>query len=125
MKSFFNYCFYRYAKFYKEWGDNGPYIMAFGLLFLTIALYLGSIINFLFYQIGIEYSDKVNIGVVVFCCVIAFVFSILMDSEGRYKKLEKKYKNENKVKLKGWGVGLFIVFGLICYIVSLVVFKTA
>ena len=124
MKTFLNYCFYRYAKFYKEWGDNGPYIMAFGLLFLTIALYLGSIINFLFYQIGMEYSDKVNIGVAVFCCVFDFVFSILLDGEGRYKKLEKKYKNENNVKLKGWGVGLFIVFGLICYIVSLMVFKT-
>lgn len=37
MRTIFNYCFYRYAKFYKEWGDNGPYIMAFGLLFLTIA----------------------------------------------------------------------------------------
>ena len=66
MITFFNYCFYRYAKFYKKWGDNGPYVMAFGLLFLAIALYLGSIINFLLYQVGIKYTDQINIGVVVF-----------------------------------------------------------
>lgn len=124
MITFFNYCFYRYAKFYKKWGDNGPYVMAFGLLFLAIALYLGSIINFLLYQVGIEYTDQINIGIVVFCFVLDFVFSILMDSEGRYKKLEKKYKNEDNVKLKGWGVGLFILFAFLCYIASLLVFKT-
>ena len=124
MSTFFNYCFYRYAKFYKEWGDNGPYIMAFGLLFLTIALYLGSIVNFLLYIVGLEYTDKVKTGIVVFCFVLDFVFSILLDSESRYKKLEKKYKKETNVKLKGWGVGLFIVFGFICYITSLIVFKT-
>lgn len=125
MKSFLNYCFYRYAKFYKGWGDNGPYIMAFGLLFFTIALYLGSIINFLFYLLGIEYTDKINIGIVVFCCVLDFVYSILLDSESRYKELERKHKNEDNVKLKGWGVGLFILFGFICYITSLIIFKTA
>ena len=125
MITFFNYCFYRYAKFYKKWGDNGPYVMAFGLLFLAIALYLGSIINFLLYLVGIEYTDKINIGIAVFCVVLDFVFSILLDSEGRYKKLERKYKKENNIKLKGWGVGLFIVFGLICYITSLIIFKTA
>ena len=27
MRTFFNYCFYRYAKFYKEWGDNGRYLL--------------------------------------------------------------------------------------------------
>lgn len=124
MITFFNYCFYRYAKFYKKWGDNGPYVMAFGLLFLAIALYLGSIINFLLYQVGIKYTDQINIGVVVFCCILDFVFSILMDSEGRYKKLEKKYKNEDNVKLKGWGVGLFILFAFLCYIASLLIFKT-
>lgn len=124
MITFFNYCFYRYAKFYKKWGDNGPYVMAFGLLFLAIALYLGSIINFLLYQVGIEYTDQINIGIVVFCFVLDFVFSILMDSEGRYKELEKKYKNEDSVKLKGWGVGLFILFGFLCYIASLLFFKT-
>ena len=124
MITFFNYCFYRYAKFYKKWGDNGPYVMAFGLLFLAIALYLGSIINFLLYQVGIKYTDQINIGVIVFCCILDFVFSILMDSEGRYKKLEKKYKNEDNVKLKGWGVGLFILFAFLCYIASLVVFRT-
>ncbi len=114
MITFFNYCFYRYAKFYKKWGDNGPYVMAFGLLFLAIALYLGSIINFLLYQVGIEYTDQINIGIAVFCCFLDFIFSILMDSEGRYKKLEKKYKNEDNVKLKGWGVGLFILFAFLC-----------
>ena len=124
MITFFNYCFYRYAKFYKKWGDNGPYVMAFGLLFLAIALYLGSIINILLYQVGIKYTDQINIGVVVFCCILDFVFSILMDSEGRYKKLEKKYKNEDNVKLKGWGVGLFILFAFLCYIASLLIFKT-
>ena len=124
MITFFNYCFYRYAKFYKKWGDNGPYVMAFGLLFLAIALYLGSIINFLLYQVGIEYTDQINIGIVVFCFILDFVFSILMDSEGRYKKLEKKYKNEDNVKLKGWGVGLFILFAFLCYIASLLIFKT-
>ena len=124
MITFFNYCFYRYAKFYKKWGDNGPYVMAFGLLFLAIALYLGSIINFLLYQVGIKYTDQINIGVIVFCCILDFVFSILMDSEGRYKKLEKKYKNEDNVKLKGWGVGLFILFAFLCYIASLLIFKT-
>lgn len=124
MITFFNYCFYRYAKFYKKWGDNGPYVMAFGLLFLAIALYLGSIINFLLYQVGIEYTDQINIGIVVFCCILDFIFSILMDSEGRYKKLEKKYKNEDNVKLKGWGVGLFILFAFLCYIASLLIFKT-
>ncbi len=124
MITFFNYCFYRYAKFYKKWGDNGPYVMAFGLLFLAIALYLGSIINFLLYQVGIEYTDQINIGIAVFCCFLDFVFSILMDSEGRYKKLEKKYKNEDNVKLKGWGVGLFILFAFLCYIASLLIFKT-
>ena len=123
MITFFNYCFYRYAKFYKKWGDNGPYVMAFGLLFLAIALYLGSIINFLLYQVGIEYTDQINIGIAVFCCFLDFVFSILMDSEGRYKKLEKKYKNEDNVKLKGWGVGLFILFAFLCYIASLLIFK--
>lgn len=125
MKTFFNYCFYRYAKFYKEWGQNGPYVVAFGLLFLTIALYLGAIINILLYLLGIEYTDAINIGIVVFCFGLDFVFSILLDSEGRYKKLEKKYKNEDNVKLKGWGVGLFIVLGFVCYITSLIVFKTA
>ena len=125
MITFFNYCFYRYAKFYKKWGDNGPYVMAFGLLFLAIALYLGSIINFLLYQVGIEYTDQINIGIAVFCCFLDFIFSILMDSEGRYKKLEKKYKNEDNVKLKGWGVGLFILFAFLCYIASLLIFKTA
>ena len=124
MITFFNYCFYRYAKFYKKWGDNGPYVMAFGLLFLAIALYLGSIINFLLYQVGIEYTDQINIGIAVFCCFLDFIFSILMDSEGRYKKLEKKYKNEDNVKLKGWGVGLFILFAFLCYIASLLSFKT-
>lgn len=124
MITFFNYCFYRYAKFYKNWGDNGPYVMAFGLLFLAIALYLGSIINFLLYQVGIEYTDQINIGIAVFCCFLDFIFSILMDSEGRYKKLEKKYKNEDNVKLKGWGVGLFILFAFLCYIASLLIFKT-
>ncbi len=124
MITFFNYCFYRYAKFYKKWGDNGPYVMAFGLLFLAIALYLGSIINFLLYQVGIEYTDQINIGIAVFCCFLDFIFSILMDSEGRYKKLEKKYKNEDNVKLKGWGVGLFILFAFLCYIASLLIFKT-
>lgn len=123
MITFFNYCFYRYAKFYKKWGDNGPYVMAFGLLFLAIALYLGSIINFLLYQVGIEYTDQINIGIAVFCCFLDFIFSILMDSEGRYKKLEKKYKNEDNVKLKGWGVGLFILFAFLCYIASLLIFK--
>ena len=124
MITFFNYCFYRYAKFYKKWGDNGPYVMAFGLLFLAIALYLGSIINFLLYQVGIEYTDQINIGIAVFCCFLDFIFSILMDSEGRYKKLEKKYKTEDNVKLKGWGVGLFILFAFLCYIASLLIFKT-
>ena len=124
MITFFNYCFYRYAKFYKKWGDNGPYVMAFGLLFLAIALYLGSIINFLLYQVGIEYTDQINIGIAVFCCFLDYIFSILMDSEGRYKKLEKKYKNEDNVKLKGWGVGLFILFAFLCYIASLLIFKT-
>ena len=124
MITFFNYCFYRYAKFYKKWGDNGPYVMAFGLLFLAIALYLGSIINFLLYQVGIEYTDQINIGIAIFCCFLDFIFSILMDSEGRYKKLEKKYKNEDNVKLKGWGVGLFILFAFLCYIASLLIFKT-
>lgn len=124
MITFFNYCFYRYAKFYKKWGDNGPYVMAFGLLFLAIALYLGSIINFLLYQVGIEYTDQINIGIAVFCCFLDFIFSILMDSEGRYKKLEKKYKNEDNVKLKGWGVGLFVLFAFLCYIASLLIFKT-
>ena len=124
MITFFNYCFYRYAKFYKKWGDNGPYVMAFGLLFLAIALYLSSIINFLLYQVGIEYTDQINIGIAVFCCFLDFIFSILMDSEGRYKKLEKKYKNEDNVKLKGWGVGLFILFAFLCYIASLLIFKT-
>lgn len=124
MITFFNYCFYRYAKFYKKWGDNGPYVMAFGLLFLAIAFYLGSIINFLLYQVGIEYTDQINIGIAVFCCFLDFIFSILMDSEGRYKKLEKKYKNEDNVKLKGWGVGLFILFAFLCYIASLLIFKT-
>ena len=124
MITFFNYCFYRYAKCYKKWGDNGPYVMAFGLLFLAIALYLGSIINFLLYQVGIEYTDQINIGIAVFCCFLDFIFSILMDSEGRYKKLEKKYKNEDNVKLKGWGVGLFILFAFLCYIASLLIFKT-
>ena len=124
MITFFNYCFYRYAKFYKKLGDNGPYVMAFGLLFLAIALYLGSIINFLLYQVGIEYTDQINIGIAVFCCFLDFIFSILMDSEGRYKKLEKKYKNEDNVKLKGWGVGLFILFAFLCYIASLLIFKT-
>ena len=124
MITFFNYCFYRYAKFYKKWGDNGPYVMAFGLLFLAIALYLGSIINFLLYQVGIEYTDQINIGIAVFCCFLDFIFSILMDSEGRYKKLEKKYKNEDNIKLKGWGVGLFILFAFLCYIASLLIFKT-
>ena len=124
MITFFNYCFYRYAKFYKKWGDNGPYVMAFGLLFLAIALFLGSIINFLLYQVGIEYTDQINIGIAVFCCFLDFIFSILMDSEGRYKKLEKKYKNEDNIKLKGWGVGLFILFAFLCYIASLLIFKT-
>ena len=125
MKTFFNYCFYRYAKFYKEWGDSRPYIMAFGLLFLTIAFYLGSILNMVLFLTGIEYTNKINLGVIIFCIILNFVFCFLLDAEGRYKTLEKKYKSENNAKLKGWGVGLFIVFGLICYIVSLVVFKTA
>ena len=71
------------------------------------------------------WSNKINLGVIIFCVILNFVFCFLLDAEGRYKTLEKKYKSENNAKLKGWGVGLFIVFGMICYIISLVVFKTA
>ena len=34
-----------------------------------------------------------------------------------------KYKNEDNVKLKGWGVGLFILFAFLCYIASLLIFR--
>lgn len=52
--------------------------------------------------------------------VYPFIISLLLEffydhyvyTEERYKRLEKKYKNEKNKKIKGWGVVLYVIISI-------------
>lgn len=100
MKNFLDYCFYRAAAFYKNWGDKDIYcfsgsIVSYGsLIFLIMTIFL-----IVYTQLfgGVPTKTIFIIG-----GILNVIICIFSGNEKKFVLLEKKYKHEKHKKLKGW-----------------------
>ena len=115
MKDLLLYVFYRASKFYKFFGERYYYISGKYVLLLTLSLNVLSLIQIVCRILKIVFKSEVIIIVILSSVFLGF----LIPWEKKYKELEEKYKNEDKIKWKGWLIVLYIVLSLIFYIVVL------
>ena len=115
MKDLLLYVFYRASKFYKFFGERYYYISGEYVLLLTLSLNVLSLIQIVCRILKIVFKSEVIIIVILSSVFLGF----LIPWEKKYKELEEKYKNEDKIKWKGWLIVLYIVLSLIFYIVVL------
>jgi phosphatidylserine synthase len=112
METFFEYCFYRAAKFYKRCGERITYIASGkGTLFLGLFANILTVLLFIFYLLNVKFNPKI----IYVGCIILFILSFFILNEKKYKELDKKYKKEKKSKLKGWLVFLYILGSVLLY----------
>jgi Mn2+/Fe2+ NRAMP family transporter len=115
MKDLLLYVFYRASKFYKFFGERYYYISGKYVLLLTLSLNVLSLIQIVCRILKIVFKSEVIITVIL----SSVLFGYFIPWEKKYKELEEKYKNEDKIKWKGWLIVLYIVLSLIFYIVVL------
>lgn len=120
MKTFLDYCFYRAASFYKEWGEDAY-------------LYAGSIVSYgslgfnILTIIIVVQSLWLNIAhtkteIIVMAVLTATVCLFLGDND-KFLYLEKKYKKEKHKKMRGWIVFTYWIGSIIVFGISVAVFK--
>lgn len=116
MRIFFEYCFYRAAKFYKSWGENNNYYISGKFsLFLALCANLLTLIGLFYFIFGTKYS----INIVYLVWILLSVLSFFILNRKKYAELEQRYKEERNSKLKGWLVFLYIIGSIILFFVSL------
>jgi len=119
MKTFFEYCFYRSAKFYKSWGENNNfYISGKFSLFLALCCNTLTLIVLIYSLLGTKYS----INIVYLVWILLSVLSFFVLNKKKFAELAEKYKDEKNSKLKGWLVFTYIVGSVILFFVSIYVF---
>ena len=102
MRKLFNYLYYRYANFYKNWGDETPYIGGYILLFIAIQAYSLTIINVIFHVFKIQMPENFVICFTIPMMIFAIIFSFVFDSKNKYEKLHEVYKDEEKQKAQDY-----------------------
>ena len=118
MKKLFYYCYYKFSKFYEDWGEKDGHIAGSIVLFIAIGGYILSIMAFIFSL----FNKKFNLNIIAFTFVVCGIISLFFIKKEKYKELEQRYKNEKHRKLKGWLMFLFFVGSLVLFFVSLYVF---
>ena len=125
MKTLFYYCYYRIASFYRSCYDGDYLNQGYSILFFTFFLITSSI--------GVPISSIINkeltkidffiMGMPFFIWYIWIVFFLSKEYKmEKFKQLEKRYKNENHKKLKGWLIALYAFGTLVLYLVMLGIF---
>lgn len=114
MKDLLLYVFYRASKFYKFFGERYYYISGEYVLLLTLSLNVLSLIQIVCRILKIVFKSEVIIIVIL----SSVLFGYFIPWEKKYKELEEKYKNEDKIKWKGWLVVIYIIFSLMLFAVA-------
>lgn len=120
MRKLFNYLYYRYANFYKNWGDGTPYRGGYILLFIAIQAYSLTIINVIFHVFKIQMPENFVICFTIPMMILAIMFSFVFDSKKKYEKLHEVYKDEENKKRKIIFAWLFLVVAILLYVFTLI-----
>ncbi|MDR1198828.1 MAG: hypothetical protein LBK94_07440 [Prevotellaceae bacterium] len=114
MIKFFEYCFYRTAKCYENWGEKDGHIAGGVVTFMSIGAIALSILIFGLYLFG----KKMNVNIVWVVVVITSILSFFLTKK-KYAELAEKYKDEKNSKIKGWLVFSYVVGSVVLFFVSM------
>lgn len=114
MKTFFEYCFYRSAKFYKRW-EHSYHVSGKFALFLALYANVLTLIS-IFCAI---FDTSYGLDIIYLIGGLFGILQFFILDKRKYKELEKRYKGEKNSKLKGWLVFAYIVISVVVYALSL------
>ena len=118
MKTLFYYCYYKFSKFYENWGEKDGHIAGSIVLFGSFAFILLSFLAFIFSLLKIKFNTTF-----IWAVFIVFgILSLFFIKKKKYKELEERYKNEKHSKLKGWLLFLYFIGSIALYIIFTFVF---
>jgi len=111
---FFEYCFYRCAsskfakKFEKEEdSDIAPCVWITLCQSWNIIMFI-----MIFYIITDDEFDFITVYISI-CIPLVLVNALFLLTRKKYEALKIRYKDEKNKKLKGWGVGLYILLSFL------------
>lgn len=120
MKKTFNYLYYRYASFYKNWGDNSPYLGGYILLFIAIQGYLLTIVNVLSYVFRIQTPKNLVIYSTIPMLILVIMFTFVFDGKKKYEELHELFKDGETKKCKMIFPWFFFIFAILLYTLTLI-----
>ena len=101
--------YYRTARFYKFFGENGYESVGMIILLGSFSFYFIAILFFLSLLFNLPfYDDLAGAIIVVFTVIGSFV-----GNEKLFKKLELIYQEDRNKKMKGYWIAFFHVFSFI------------
>lgn len=118
MRKLIYYVYYRFSKFYEEWGEFEPYANGSIVLFGCIGFNVLTIISMILFVIDV----KMPVSIIWITLASFLLLNIVFRSEVKYLALCEKYKNEKNAVLKGWLVFTYFVCSIITYGVSILLF---
>lgn len=125
MKTLFYYLYYRIAQAYRFCGDNYYLDKGYIILFGTFCFIVYSIAVLISYIIDARMTITTFVLISIPFILLSEWITFFVPKERKMKKfkqLEKRYKNENHKKLKGWLIALYAFGTLVLYLVMLGIF---
>lgn len=120
MKKIFNYLYYRYAGFYKNWGDGSPYLGGYLLLFIAIQSYLLTLINILSFVCRIQIPNNFVVYFTIPMLILVVIFTFVFDSKKKYEDLHELFKDEKNKKRNMIFAWFFFAFAILLYVLTLI-----
>ena len=102
---FFSYCFYRISSAYKFLDSTGYYIYGSGVVSACQSFNTITIISVLLSFSRYKLSNEIITTTIIFY----FVINFFLYGKDKYKKLQKRWKDEKHKTLKGWFVFVYII----------------
>jgi len=119
MKILFYYCYYKFSKFYEDWGEEDGCFVGGGMLFSSFGFIFLSLLAFVFSLLEMKF----NITIIAITIAVFGVLGLFFASKKKYEKLKERYKNEKHSKLKGWLLFIYFISSIALFFVSIAVFE--
>lgn len=118
MKTLFFYLYYRYVKFYRDWGDNDSCFAGCSLLFFSLQGYVFSILNIILFKTNIRPPKDFYLYAAIPTVILILIFNRTFEREKLFEKLEEQYKNEKRIRLHKTLAYSFLIVSLICCLIT-------
>ena len=114
MIKFFDYCFYRcaFSKFAQKL-DKEEYSHIAPAVWITLCQSWNIIMFIMIFHIIIDEEFDFSTVYISICIPLVLVNALFLLTRKKYEALKIRYKDENNKKLKGWGVGLYILLSFL------------